>query len=56
MVRSRDDVLHAIACARRHACSITARGGGTSQAGQAIGDGLLLDTSKESELNNCIIY
>ena len=28
------------------ACSITARGGGTSQAGQAIGAGLQLDTSK----------
>ena len=26
--------------------SITARGGGTSQAGQAIGEGLQLDTSK----------
>ena len=46
IVRSRDDVLAAIACARAHGCSITARGGGTSQAGQAIGAGLQLDTSK----------
>ena len=46
IVRSREDVLAAIACARRHGCSITARGGGTSQAGQAIGPGLQLDTSK----------
>ena len=46
VVRSRDDVLAAIACAREHGCSITARGGGTSQAGQAIGAGLQLDTSK----------
>ena len=46
IVRSRDDILGAIACARRHGCSITARGGGTSQAGQAIGEGLQLDTSK----------
>ena len=46
IVRSREDVIHAIACARRHGCSITARGGGTSQAGQAIGAGLQLDTSK----------
>ena len=30
----------------RHGVSITARGGGTSQAGQAIGAGLQLDTSK----------
>ena len=46
IVRSRADVLAAIACARRHGTSITARGGGTSQAGQAIGPGLQLDTSK----------
>jgi len=46
IVRSRDDILNAIGCARRHGCSITARGGGTSQAGQAIGEGLQLDTSK----------
>ena len=46
IVRSREDVLAAIACARRHGCSLTARGGGTSQAGQAIGPGLQLDTSK----------
>ena len=29
-----------------HRCSITMRGGGTSQAGQAIGAGLVVDTSK----------
>ena len=46
VVRSREDVLAALACARAHGVSITARGGGTSQAGQAIGDGLQLDTSK----------
>ena len=46
IVRSRDDVLAAIDCARRHGCSITARGGGTSQAGQAVGPGLQIDTSK----------
>ncbi|MCE2513723.1 MAG: FAD-binding protein [Acidobacteria bacterium] len=46
IARSREDVLAAIDCARAHGCSITARGGGTSQAGQAIGAGLQLDTSK----------
>ena len=46
VVRSRDDILAAIACARAHGVSITARGGGTSQAGQAIGAGLQLDTSR----------
>ena len=45
LVRSREDILAAIDCARRHGCSITMRGGGTSQAGQAIGEGLQLDTS-----------
>ena len=46
IVRSREDMLAAIECARAHGCSITARGGGTSQAGQAVGAGLQLDTSK----------
>ncbi len=46
IVRSRDDILAAVACARAHGVSITARGGGTSQAGQAIGAGLQLDTSR----------
>ena len=46
IVRSREDVVRTITCAHRHGCSITARGGGTSQAGQAIGSGLQLDTSK----------
>ena len=46
IVKSRQDIIHAIDCARRHGCSITARGGGTSQAGQAIGAGLQVDTSK----------
>ncbi len=44
--RSRDDVIRTVQIARRHRTSITARGGGTSQAGQAIGTGLQLDTSK----------
>ena len=46
IVQSRDDMLRTIECARKHGCSITARGGGTSQAGQAIGTGLQVDTSK----------
>jgi FAD/FMN-containing dehydrogenase/Fe-S oxidoreductase len=39
-------VVRAVQIAGRHRVSITARGGGTSQAGQAIGAGLQLDTSK----------
>src|SRR5204863_3440936 len=41
-----EDVIRAVQIAGRHGVSITARGGGTSQAGQAIGAGLQLDTSK----------
>ncbi len=44
--RTRDDVVRTVQIARRHGVTITARGGGTSQAGQAIGAGLQLDTSK----------
>ena len=44
--RTREDVVRTVDIARRHGVSITARGGGTSQAGQAIGAGLQLDTSK----------
>src|SRR5262249_51416721 len=39
-------MVKTVAIARRHGVSITARGGGTSQAGQAVGAGLQLDTSK----------
>ena len=44
--KSRDDVIRAVAICRKHRCPITMRGGGTSQAGQAIGEGLQIDTSK----------
>lgn len=44
--RSRDDVAAAVTIAARHGVPITPRGGGTSQAGQSIGAGLVLDTSK----------
>ena len=46
IVRSRADVVRTIDIAQRHGVPITARGGGTSQAGQAIGAGLQLDTAK----------
>ncbi len=44
--RTPEDVVRTVDIARQHGVSITARGGGTSQAGQAIGAGLQLDTSK----------
>ena len=44
--RSPEAVVRAIALAAQHGVSITPRGGGTSQAGQSIGSGIVLDTSK----------
>jgi FAD/FMN-containing dehydrogenase/Fe-S oxidoreductase len=44
--KTRDDVIRTIKICRQFGVSITARGGGTSQAGQAIGAGVQLDFSK----------
>ena len=44
--KNRDDILAALEICRRFRCPITMRGGGTSQAGQAIGAGIQIDTSK----------
>jgi FAD/FMN-containing dehydrogenase/Fe-S oxidoreductase len=44
--RSRDDLRRIVEICARTGCPITMRGGGTSQAGQAIGAGLIVDTSK----------
>ena len=44
--RTRDALARVVQVAARHGCPITVRGGGTSQAGQAIGSGLVVDTSK----------
>jgi FAD/FMN-containing dehydrogenase/Fe-S oxidoreductase len=52
--RSREDVLRCVRLCREHGVSITARGGGTSQAGQAVGAGIQLDTSKY--LNRLLDY
>jgi FAD/FMN-containing dehydrogenase/Fe-S oxidoreductase len=46
IVKSREDLIRVVRIARRFRCPITLRGGGTSQAGQAIGEGLQVDTSK----------
>ncbi|MDQ6664326.1 MAG: FAD-binding protein [Acidobacteriota bacterium] len=42
----RADIAHTLEICRRYRCPITMRGGGTSQAGQAIGEGVQIDTSK----------
>src|SRR5438309_8195904 len=44
--KTRDDVIRTVAICRQAGVSITARGGGTSQGGQAIGAGVQLDFSK----------
>src|SRR5438874_3159060 len=44
--RTADDVVRVVEICGHHGVPITARGGGTSQAGQAIGPGIVLDTSK----------
>ena len=44
--KHRQDILRTLEICRRFGCSLTMRGGGTSQAGQAIGEGLQVDISK----------
>ena len=44
--KHRQDILNTLEICRRHNCTITMRGGGTSQCGQAIGAGLQIDVSK----------
>ena len=44
--RSREDLIRLVRICARYRCPLTMRGGGTSQAGQAIGRGLVADTSK----------
>ena len=46
IVKSRQDVIRTVQICKAHGCSLTMRGGGTSQAGQAIGAGIQVDTSK----------
>jgi FAD/FMN-containing dehydrogenase/Fe-S oxidoreductase len=44
--KNRADILQTLEVCRRFRCPITMRGGGTSQAGQSIGSGVQIDTSK----------
>ena len=44
--RSTDDIMHAVAIARRYGAPILARGGGTSLAGQCCNYAVVLDCSK----------
>ena len=45
---NRDDILRTLGNLPAPQLSLTMRGGGTSQAGQAIGDGIQIDTSKRT--------
>src|SRR5262249_18814491 len=44
--RTIDEALRALAIARDHGRSVTPRGGGTSQCGQTINNGIVIDFSK----------
>jgi FAD/FMN-containing dehydrogenase/Fe-S oxidoreductase len=44
--RTREDIRRTVAICHQLRCPLTMRGGGTSQAGQAIGAGIQIDTSK----------
>ena len=44
--KSRQDIIRMFKSVSKFRCPLTMRGGGTSQAGQAIGEGLQVDTSK----------
>ncbi|HSP70414.1 MAG TPA: FAD-linked oxidase C-terminal domain-containing protein [Bryobacteraceae bacterium] len=44
--KTREDVIRVVRICGKFRCPLTMRGGGTSQAGQAIGEGLQVDTSK----------
>src|ERR1700720_1652206 len=44
--RTMDEALRALAIARDEGVKVTPRGGGTSQCGQTVNDGLVVDLSK----------
>src|SRR5215467_1314480 len=46
VAKSKQDIVRTVKLCKQYGCSLTMRGGGTSQAGQAIGEGIQVDTSK----------
>jgi FAD/FMN-containing dehydrogenase/Fe-S oxidoreductase len=46
VAKTREDLIRIVRIATEFRCPITVRGGGTAQAGQSIGTGLQVDTSK----------
>src|SRR6516225_7284568 len=61
--RSMDEALRALAIARNDGWVVTPRGGGTSQCGQTINDGLVIDVSRhlnrilslDTENGTCVV-
>jgi FAD/FMN-containing dehydrogenase/Fe-S oxidoreductase len=50
--KTRGDVMRVVQLCRKFRCPVTMRGGGTAQAGQSIGAGIVVDTSK---YYNCLL-
>src|SRR5205823_682758 len=58
-----DEALGALAIAREHGRTVTPRGGGTSQCGQTVNDGIVVDFSKhlnrllslDAENRSCVV-
>jgi FAD/FMN-containing dehydrogenase/Fe-S oxidoreductase len=46
VAKTREDLIRIVKLAGKYRCPVTLRGGGTAQAGQSIGDGIVVDTSK----------
>ncbi len=46
IAKTREDIVRCVELCHQFRCPLTIRGGGTAQAGQAIGDGLQVDLSK----------
>lgn len=44
--KTREDIVRVVQICHKFRCPLTMRGGGTSQGGQAIGEGVQVDTSK----------
>src|SRR3982750_4366048 len=61
--RTIDEALRALAIARDHGRTVTPRGGGTSQCGQTVNDGIVIDVSKhlnrilalDAENRRCVV-
>ena len=61
--RSIDEALRALAIAREAGRTVTPRGGGTSQCGQTVNDGIVIDFSKhlnriisfDAESRSCVV-